>query len=60
MFSGLYHGWLSLVPQWAPGLLRLLEARSWRFGIWGALSLMLLWDDADRYGIRSMYSMAPL
>ena len=60
MFSGLYHGRLSLVLLWAPGLFRLPKARSWRFGIQGALSIILLWDDADRFGIRSVYSMAPL
>ena len=60
MFSGLYHGRLSLVPLWAPGSLRLLKARSWRFGVRGASSLVLLWDDADRFGLRNMYSMAPL
>ena len=60
MFSGLYHGRLSLVPLWAPGSLRLLKARSWRFSVRGASPLVLLWDDADRFGIRNMYSMAPL
>ena len=60
MFSGLYHGWLSLVPLWAPGSLCLPKARSWRFGVRGALSLMLLWDDADRFGVRTAHSMAPL
>ena len=60
MFSGLYHGRLSLVPLWAPGPLRLPKARSWRFGVRGALLLILLWDDADRFGIRNVYSMAPL
>ena len=60
MFSGLYHGQLSLVPLWALGPLRLPKARSWHFGVRGALSLILLWDDADHFGIRSVYSMAPL
>ena len=60
MFSGLYHGWLSLVPLWAPGPLRLPKACSWRFSVRGALSLMLLWDDANRFGIRNVYSMTPL
>ena len=60
MFSGLYHGRLSLVPLWVPGFLHLAKACSWRFGERGALSLMLFWDDADRFGIRNMYSMAPL
>ena len=60
MFSGLYHGRLSLVPLWALGLLRLPKAYSWRFSVWGALSLILLWDDVDRFGIRNVYLMAPL
>ena len=60
MFLGLCHGRLSLVPLWAPGPLRLPKVRSWCFGVRGALSLMLLWDDADRFDIRSVYSMAPL
>ena len=60
MFSGLYHGRLSLVPLWALGPLRLPKARYWCFGVRGALSLILLWDDADRFGIRNVYSMAPL
>ena len=60
MFSGLYHGRLSLVPLWALGSLHLLKARSWRFSVRGASSLVLLWDDTDRFGIRNMYSMAPL
>ena len=51
MFSGLYHGRLSLVPLWAPGPNRLPKARSWRFGVRGALSLILLWDVVDRFGI---------
>ena len=42
------------------GPLRLPKACSWRFSVRGALSLMLLWDDADRFGIRNVYSMAPL
>ena len=60
MFLGLYHGWLSLIPLWALGPLRLPKARSWRFDVQGALSLILLWGDADRFGIRNVYSMAPL
>ena len=60
MLSGLCYGRLSHVPLWTPGLLRLLKARSWHFGAQGALSLILLWDDADRFGIRSVHSMAPL
>ena len=60
MLSVLCYGRLSLVPLWMLGPFRLPKARSWRFGVRGALSLMLLWDDADRFGIRSMYSMAPL
>ena len=60
MFSGLCHGQLSLVPLWAPGPLRLPKVCSWHFVVRGALSLMLLWDDASRFGIRSVYSMAPL
>ena len=60
MFSGLYHGQLSLVPLWAPGPFCLLKAYSWHFGIRGALSLILLWDDVDRFGIRNVYSMASL
>ena len=60
MFSGLYHGRFSFVPLWAPGPLCLLKARSWCFGVRGTLSLIHLWDDVDRFGIRSVYSMAPL
>ena len=60
MFSGLYHGRLSLVPLWAPGSLRLPKARFWCFGVRGALSLMLLWDNVDRFGVRNAHSMAPL
>ena len=60
MFSGLCHGWSSLVPLGAPGPLRLSKARSWRFGVRGALSLILLGDDVDRFGIRGAHSMAPL
>ena len=60
MFLSLCHGRLSLVPLWAPGPLRLPKVRSWHFGVRGALSLMLLWDDADRFVIRSVYSMTPL
>ena len=60
MFLGLYHGWSSLVPLRAPGPLRLPKARSWRFGVRAALSLILLEDDADSFGIRGAHSMAPL
>ena len=60
MLSGLCHGQSSLVPLWAPGPLHLPKARFWRFGVRGALSLILLWDDADRFGIWSVHSMAPL
>ena len=60
MFSGPCQGRLSVVPLWAPGPLCLPKARSWRFGIRGALSLILLWDDAGRFGIWSVHSMAPL
>ena len=60
MFSGLCHGRSSLVPLWAPGPLRLPKARSWRFGVRGALSLILLWDDTDCFGIRGAHSMALL
>ena len=60
MFSDLYHGRLSLVPLWAQKPLRLPKARSRRFSVRGALSLILLWDDADRFGIRNLYSMAHL
>ena len=59
-FSGLYHGWLSLVPLWVLRFLRPPTARFWRFGVRGALPLMLFWDDVDRFGIRNVYSMAPL
>ena len=60
MFSGLYHGRLSFVPLWAPGPLRLPKARSWHFGVRDALLLILLWNDADHFDVRSVYSMAPL
>ena len=60
MFSGLYHGQSSHVPLWVPGSLRLLKARSWRFSVRGASSSVLLWDDADRFDTRNVYSMAPL
>ena len=43
-FSGPYHGRLSLVPLWVPGFLHLPKARSWCFGVRGALSLMLFWE----------------
>ena len=60
MFSDLYHGRLSFVPLWAPGPLCLPKARSWCFGVRGALSLILLLDDVDRFGIRNVYSIVPL
>ena len=60
MFSGLHHGRLSLVPLWVPGSLRLLRARSWRFDVRSASSLVLLWDDVDHFGTRNVYSMAHL
>ena len=60
MFLGLCHGRLSLVSLWAPGPFCLPKVRSWRFGVQGALPLILLWDGADRFGIRNVYSMAPL
>ena len=41
MFLGLYHGQLSLIPLWALEPLRLPKARSWHFGVRGALSLIL-------------------
>ena len=40
MFSGLHHGRLSLVSLWVSGFFRLPMARSWRFGVRGALSSM--------------------
>ena len=60
MSSGLYYGRLSLVLLWPLGPLCLSKARSWRFGVRGALSLMLLWNDVDRFSIQNVYSMAPL
>ena len=60
MFLGLYHGQLSLIPLWALEPLRLPKARSWRFGVRGALSLILLWDDANHFGIRGTHLLAPL
>ena len=60
MFLDLCHGWLSLVPLWMLGPLRLPKVHSWRFSVRGALSLMLLWNDVNRFDIRSVYSMAPL
>ena len=60
MFSGLHHGQLSLVSLWAPGFLRLPKERFWCFNVRDALSLVLFWDDADRFSIRNVYSMAPL
>ena len=60
MFLDPRHGQSSLVALWVPGSLRLLKARFWCFSIRGASSLMLLWDDADSFGTRNVYSMAPL
>ena len=60
MSSGLYHGRLSLVPLWEPGPLHLPNACSWHFSVQDALSSILLWDDTDCFGIRNVYSMAPL
>ena len=60
MLSGLCSGRLSLVPMWAPGPFHLPKARSWCFDVRGVQLLLLLWDDADRFGIRSVHSMAPL
>ena len=60
MFSNLCHGRSSLVPPGAPGSLRLSKAHSWRFGVRGALPLILLGDDADRFCIWGAHSMAPL
>ena len=40
--------------------LRLSKVRSWRFGVRGALPLILLGDDVDRFGIWGAHSMAPL
>ena len=47
-------------PSWAPEPLRLPKARSWRFSVWGALSLILLWNNADRFGIQGVHSLVPL
>ena len=60
MFLGLRHGRSILVPLWAPVPFRLPKACFWRFAVRGALSLILLGDDADRFGIRGAHSMAPL
>ena len=60
MFSGLCHGRSGLVLLLAPGPLYLPKARFWRFGVRGALSLILLWDDAGRFGIWGAHSIAPL
>ena len=60
MFSGLYRGRLSFVPLWLPGFLHLPKACSWRFGVRGALSLILFWDDVNRFDVRNAHSMAPL
>ena len=58
--QGLCDGRSSLVPLWAPKPLCLPNSRSWRFGVRGALSLILLWSDADRFGIRGAHSLVPL
>ena len=60
MFSGLCHDRSSLVPLLAPRPPHLPKAHSWCFGVRDALSLILLWDDADHFGIRGAHSMAPL
>ena len=60
MLSGLCHGRSSLVPLWVPRPFSLPKAHSWCFDVQSALSLILLWDDADRFGIRSVHLMAPL
>ena len=60
MFSGLCHGWSSLVSLGAPGPLRLSKARSWRFSVRGALLLILFGDVANRFGIQGAHSMVPL
>ena len=60
MLSSLCRGRLSLIPLWAPGPFHLPKACSWHFGVRGAQLLILLWDDADRFGIQSVHSMAPL
>ena len=60
MLLSLCRGWSSLIPLWAPGPLHLPKACSWHFGVRGAQLLILLWDDADRFGIQSVHSMAPL
>ena len=60
MSSGLCHDRSSLVPPWAPEPLRLPKAHSWRFGVRGTLSLIVLWNDTDRYDIRGAHSLAPL
>ena len=43
-----------------PEPLHLPKARSWRFGIWGAPSLMPLWSNTDHFGIRGAHSLVPL
>ena len=60
MFSDLCHGRSSLVPLGRPGPLRLSKARSWSFGVRGALLLILFKDVANRFSIRGAHSMAPL
>ena len=60
MFSDLCHGRSSLVPSGAPGSLHLSKVSSWRFGVRGTLSLIILGDDADRFDIRGAHSIAPL
>ena len=51
MFSGLCHGQSGLVLLLVPGPLRLPKARSYRFGVRGALSLILFkgWCGSLRY-----------
>ena len=55
MFLGPHHGRLSLVSLWVPGFLRLPMARSWRFGVRGALSSMLSFSGITR--IASVFRM---
>ena len=47
-------------PPWALEPLHLLKARSWRFGVQGALSLILLRNNADHFSIRGPHSLVPL
>ena len=60
MFLDLCHGRSSLVLPEAPGSFRLSKACSWGFSVRGTLPLILLGDDADRFGIQGAHSMAPL